>query len=123
MKTTLLILTGLLIGCGENTPLNETTYRVALGSWQAPMCTGAMTLTPNTVPEPHGMPPAFVGSWNCGSYGTRASGTINPDNSLFFDLETTPGFLNRINGTLVGDAISGSITLNGRQVPFVADRK
>lgn len=122
----LLLLALFLIGCGVARPLDEgtTTWSVKLGSWESPTCQGTMTLAPNHAVEQRGMPAAFVGSWTCGSLGGQASGDIRPDDSVFLNLETTPGFLNGVRGTLAADdAISGDILLDGQNVPFAAYRQ
>lgn len=120
------LLTLFLVGCGESSlPTDGTTnWSVTLGAWEAPVCQGLMSLSPSHVAEPRGMPPAFVGTWKCGGYGGQASGDVRSDGRVFLSLETTPGFLNGVRGTLADDnAIAGDILLNYVVTPFSAYRQ
>lgn len=122
MKKMLLVL--MLVGCGSTVTEGTTEWSVTLGDWETPTCKGTMTLAPNTAVEPRGMPPAFVGSWACGSFGTQASGDIRPDGRVFLNFETTPGFINGMRGTLADDdAIAGDILISDQNVSFAAYRQ
>ncbi len=120
-----LILLAFLVGCGGSSiSTDTTTWDVTLGSWETPTCQGSMTLAPNQASEPNGQPAAFVGSWTCGKFGTQASGDIRTDGRVFLNLETSPGFLNGVRGTLAADdAIAGDILIDGNTVPFAAYRQ
>lgn len=114
-----------LAGCGasELPTTGTTTWSATLGNWEAPTCQGAITLKGSPSADFAGQTD-FSGSWSCGSYGTQASGNLTPDGRVFLDLETAPGYLNRMRGTLAApDAISGDILIDGQQVPFAAYRQ
>lgn len=117
-----LLLVAFLVGCGSTE--NTTDWSVTLGNWETPTCEGTMNLAPNTAVEPRSTPPALVGSWSCGTYGSKAWGDILPDGRVFLTLETTPGFNNGVRGTLADDdAIAGDILINDVITPFAAYRQ
>lgn len=64
------------------------------------------------------------GQWTCGTFGRAVSGEIRPDGRVFLDLETSPGFFNRVRGTMADtDAIAGDILLSDVDVHFAAYRQ
>lgn len=111
-----------VVGCGSSTIDSETQWSVTLGNWETPTCEGTMTLTPTESKDSDAA--KFVGSWTCGSFGRQANAEIRPDGRVFLDLETSPGFLNGVRGTLADDdAIAGDILLDGQTVSFAAYRQ
>jgi hypothetical protein len=118
-----LLLLAFLVGCGGST-INEgtTDWSVTLGNWESPTCEGAMRLAPTASADTSLA--RFVGEWKCGTFERVAHAEIRPDGRVFLELETSPGFLNGVRGTLADDdAIAGDILLDGQQVPFAAYRQ
>lgn len=115
-----ILLALLAVGCGSSVE-GTTDWSVMLGSWETPTCEGTMHVTATPTPNE---PTKLAGTWKCGSYGSQATGTIEVDGRVFLDLETTPGFLNHVRGTLADtDAIAGDILLDGSLVSFAAYRQ
>ena len=117
-----IILIAFLVGCGESE--DTTQWSFTLGAWEAPMCRGTLTLSPDKE-----RPSAFegvnmIGTWGCGVYGTEAHADLRTDGRAFLELETYPGFLNAVRGTIeADDAIVGDMLLNDAQVRFAAYRQ
>lgn len=107
------------VGCGTSLPPSDgtTDWSVTLGNWETPTCEGTMKLAPAADGR-------LTGSWACGTFGVAAHADIRTDGRVFLDLETSPGFLNGVRGTLADDdAIAGDILLDGSLVPFAAYRQ
>lgn len=121
---TYILLALFAVGCGSSSlPVEgETQWSVTLGDWETPTCEGAMKLSASPSRDFVGQTD-LAGTWKCGSFGQQASGQITPEGRAFLDLETTPGFLNHVRGTLEGDNIAGDILLDGQTVPFAAYRQ
>jgi len=111
-----------LVGCGGSISDGETSWSVTLGNWETPTCEGTMSLAPTVSADTNLS--RFVGEWKCGAFEREAHAEIRPDGRVFLDLETSPGFLNGVRGTLADeDAIAGDILLDNEQVPFAAYRQ
>jgi len=112
-----MILALVLTGCLASRPIDgqSTTWTVTIGNWESPHCDGKMTVAAERS--------RLYGTWQCGRFGSRVSGEIRPDGRVFLDMETAPGFLNRVRGTMASDdAITGDILLDDVAVPFAAYR-
>jgi hypothetical protein len=94
-----------LVGCGESN-----NWTVRLGEETAPKCTGYMTL------DDKGQ-----GDWACFPYGGEAHADfLRVPGTVYYDLETKPGFLNRVRATGDGQAVDGIMILDDVEVAFHA---
>lgn len=104
-----------------------------------PACEGPLALT--WTQQAQGGPIALSGSWSCVesaadcayvhayqdasfqcvSYGGKASGAVQQGGSFTLDLDTLPGYGVRVTGTASGARLVGTAAFSDVNIPFLAN--
>jgi hypothetical protein len=122
MKTLALLALVFAAGCTDSYLTGTTEWRVQLGSYDDPICSGTMILDWSD-PTQDMQFGTYDGSWDCAPYyGGVAHADLRDDGTMFLDLERYPGAFSGVRATYTGGdsrQIIGEMSIT-QLVPFAA---